>query len=137
MENKETKVKEREILKKIFIKEEDTLRDLDLIVEESSKHLKIDMSSEKKVLLEKHIIKISDKIKLMLIGLYLLNKNDGSFPSSINLANLSKSLAVKNTSLSKPLGILINEGYVKKENSGDYSIEHHKIKEILENLKNE
>lgn len=137
METNDVKSKEKEILRKIFIREEDTLKDLDFIVEESLKHFKINLSSEKKIIFERHINKVLDKINLCLIGLYLMNKGDESKSLSINLATLSKYLSVKNTSLSKPLGILINKGYVKKDNSGNYSIEHHKIKEILEGLKNE
>ncbi len=137
MEISEIKSKEKEILKKIFIKEEDTLKDLNFIVEESSKHFKINLSNEKKIIFEKHINTASDKINLCLIGLYLMNKDDESNPSSINLATLSKYISIKNTSLSKPLGILINKGYVKKDGTGNYSIEHYKIKEILERLKNE
>lgn len=137
MEKNDIKEKEKNILKKIFIKEEDTLRDLDFIVEESLKHFKINPSSEKKIIFERHISNASDKINLCLIGLYLMNKDDDSNPMSINLATLSKYLSIKNTSLSKPLGVLIGKGYVKKDNFGNYSIEHHKIKEILEGLQNE
>src|SRR3989344_9320019 len=131
METNDVKAKEKEILKKIFIKEEDTLKDLDFIVEKCMKHFKINPTSDKKIILEKNINNISDKINLFLIGLYLMNKEDGSTLASISLAGLNKTLSIKKTSLSKPLGILLNKGYVKKDNSGNYFIEHYKIKEIL------
>lgn len=136
-ETNEIKSKEKEILGKIFIKEEDTLKDLQFIVEESLNHFKIDLNNEKKIIFERHITRTLDKISLCLIGLYLINKNDDSQSFSANLAALSKYLSIKNTSLSKPLGILIDKGYVKRDGFGNYSIEHHRIKEILESLKNE
>jgi len=134
MENKDIKSKKQEILDKIFIKEEDTLKDLEEIVDRSLKHFKINPEGERNILFEKHITKIFSKILLLLIGLYLMKHNKVRESESINISDIARMLNIRKTSLSKPLGILLNNGSIKKDNEGNYSIEHYKIKNILGEL---
>ncbi len=136
MESNEVESKKKAILDKIFIKEEDTLKNLEEIVSKSSKHFKINSESDRFIIFEAHIKDITSKILLFFVGLYLIKQRGSSDSDSINISDLSKKIGVEKTSLSKPLGILIGKGYIKKDSAGNYSVEHYKIKEILGGLEN-
>lgn len=134
MESDDIESKKKDILSKIFVREEDTLRELEEIVDKSTKHFRINPHSDRPILFEEHIIQIPYKILLLLIGLYLMKHEGARENDSINISQMEKVLGIKKTSLSKPLGNFVQRGYVKKDSLGNYSIEHYQIKKILGDL---
>ncbi len=135
-QNKKNESNEEEVWGKLFIKKENLKKDLPRIVERLSRHLKVDEETEE-IIFEKHITKIPEKIKLLLIAIFLQHMRDATKPDSINISEISKRLKIKKTSLSKPLGILIKTGYIKKDSKGNYSVIYYKIDHILEELEDE
>ena len=134
METETNDLKDEEIWEKLLIKKEDTQRKLPEIARQLLNHVKIDLGNENHILFEKHITKVADKIKLLLISYFVLKNKEILNSESINIANIGGALSIKRTSLSKPLGILLKGGVIKKDSLGNYSIEHYKIKEILEEI---
>lgn len=134
MENEATETKKKEILGRIFVREEDTLKELEEIVDNSTKHFRINPHSGRMIIFEEHITQIPYKILLLLIGLYLMKHEGARENDLINISQMEKVLDIKKTSLSKPLGNFVKKGYVKKDSLGNYSIEHYQIKRILGEL---
>lgn len=123
------------ILGEILLKKEDTLRKLEEIVKASKEHFQINEET-KEIVFENHIKSIPNKILLFLIGLFIMKEAGLRENSVTSFAEISSSLGIVKTSLSKPLGLLVNKGLIKKDDSSNYTIAHYKILEILGDIKN-
>jgi hypothetical protein len=131
MQNAEQEKAKQNILDKIFLKEEDTLKQLDEIVELAKNHFKVEFDTGDVVFSSNKQYSIKDKIILLLVARYLAKTGKKIESDEIDINEISNILSVVTTSLSKPLGNLISKGITKKSNQGKYRIVHHKIKETL------
>lgn len=134
MSNEEIQTNKEKILDSIFLKEEDTLQELKEIVEQSKQFFKIEKDGGKIVFQDQNKLTIPDKIVLLLIGRYIAKVGGAINNETIKIAELSEELAIPKTTLSKPLGILIEKGVIRKTDEGEYNIVYHKIKENLKNI---
>jgi len=125
-----SKDKKKEILDKIFLKEEDTLKELEMLVECSQEHFKIESDSGNIIFNSDNEYTIKEKITFLLISRYFCKEYGIIEDNKLDIGDVSKSLGIPNTTLSKPLGILVKDGIIKKDNN-KYSIVHHRIKSFL------
>jgi hypothetical protein len=126
---------EKEILKDLLLKEEDVLLKLKDLVNISKKYFMIEQNTGNIIFSKTAKLGNREKIELLLIGRYFASRLKVINKEQLNISELSTLLGIQNTSLSKPLGILISDGYVNKNNNSEYSIVFHKIEEILQYLK--
>lgn len=131
MKNEDHEKTKQNILNKIFLKEEDTLKQLDEIVELAKKHFKVEFDTGNVIFSSGKKYSNREKIILLLIARYLGKVGESIESDEIAIGKISDILSVKKTTLSKPLGDLILENIIKKNDKGEYQIVHHKIKEVL------
>lgn len=134
MSNENIQKTKEEIMGTIFLKEEDTLQELKAIVDQSRQFFKIEKETGKIIFSGEIKLTIPDKILLLLIGRYIAKVGGAINNEDMKLAELSNELAIPTTSLSKPLGILVEEGIIRKTDDGGYKIIYHKIKETLQRV---
>lgn len=126
---------EKEILNELLLKEEDVLKKLKDLVAISKKYFMIEQNTGHIVFSKTLKLSNREKIELLLIGRYFASRLKIITKEAISIAELSKLLDVPKTTLSAPLGTLINAGYVNKNADSEYSITFHKIEAILQSKK--
>lgn len=126
---------EKEILNELLLKEEDVLKKLKDLVTLSKKYFMIEQNTGNVVFSKTTKLSNRDKIQLLLIGRYFASRLKILTKESINIADLSRLLDVPKTTLSAPLGSLVNEGFVNKNSDSEYSIIFHKIEGVLQGIK--
>ena len=126
---------EKEILNELLLKEEDVLKKLKELVAISKKYFMIEHNTGNVVFSKTLRLSNREKIELLLIGRYFASRLKVITKEAISIAELSKLLDVPKTTLSAPLGTLINEGHVNKNADSEYSIIFHKIETILQSKK--
>ena len=126
--------KKKEILNKIFLKEDDTLKELGELVTLSSGFFKIEQKSASIIFNQDVSISNRDKIILLLIGRYFSKEMGVLQSDGLPIADVSKQLGIPNTTLSAPLGDLVKKKIAHKSDSGEYRIVHHQIKNELQRL---
>lgn len=128
-----TNLDKKEIISKLFIKEEDELQTLNELVLVLAKFIAVDPKS-KKVIYKRMDLANPDRIALYLCAMYFL-KQDGVIESeTVNLEELSKSLAVPKTTMSAPIKRLIDESIIERTEQGVYKIPYYRIKTLVESL---
>ena len=128
--------KKKDILKKIFLKEEDFLNELESLVDLSKRFFMIEKETGRIVFKDKLNIPNKDKICCLLVGRYFAREFGIISSEGIFIRDLSDFLMIQKTTLSGPLRELINGGIVRKNEEGEYSILYHQIKPFLEKLNN-
>lgn len=126
--------KKKELLKELLVNEKDILADLSGLVEKSKSFFKIEGNSGKILFNDNSSLTNNNKIGLILIGKYFAYELDVIKKKGLTLSELSEELNIPQTTLSSPLGNLIDKGFVEK-NNGEYNICYHKILEFLNNIK--
>lgn len=126
--------KKKEILSKIFLKEEDTLNELGELVSLSSRFFKIEQETANVILNKDVSISNRDKIVLLLIGRYFSKEMGVLQADGLPIAEISKQLGIPNTTLSAPLGDLVKKKIAHKSETGEYNITPHQIKNELQRL---
>lgn len=122
--------RKKEILEKILLKEEDTLNELEELVDLASEHLRIEKESGEVLIISKAKLTNKEKIILLLIGKYFAKELGIVATNSLTLSEVSSALKVPGTTLSRPLGELADDALVRKDKDKYYII-YHKIKEFL------
>lgn len=128
--------KKREILKDLFVSEQDTLDELKELVNLSKPLFKIEKETGKLVFSETTNAnsRNKDKLVLLLIGRYLAKVMGVVTDDGMQIAAMSEQLGIPKTTLSGPLGELVSEDIIRKNDQSFYSIVHHKIKPALMSL---
>jgi hypothetical protein len=126
--------KEKEILEGLFLKEEDTLKELKSLVDMSKSCFKVEQETSNVVLNRNVSWSNKDKVVLLLIGKYFANRMTIVESPGIDIAGTSAQLGIPKTTLSGPLGDLIKNGTIQKNDSGEYSIKYHQMRGELERL---
>jgi hypothetical protein len=135
MPSEDIEQKKKDILSKIFLKEEDTLKELGELVSLSSGFFKIEQESASVIFNQDVSISNRDKIILLLIGKYFSKEMGVLQSGGLQIADISKQLGILNTTVSAPLGNLVKKRIIRKNENGEYSITHHQIKTELQRLK--
>jgi len=124
--------KRKEILKELVLSEEDTFKKFEELIKKSRSLFAID-GKKGKILFENPSFSNHEKVSLFLIGKYFAKELELVDDYKQTSKEISNSLVIKTSTLSSPLGKLVNSGYVSQE--GDkYFINYYKIDEILDSL---
>lgn len=134
MSSENIEMKKKEILSKIFLKEEDTIKELGELVSLSDKFFKIEQKSANVIFNQGLSLSNRDKVILLLIGKYFSKEMEIIESIGLSIADLSEQLGIPNTTLSAPIGDLVKNKIISKNNSGEYSIIYHRIKNELQRL---
>ena len=122
---------EKEILKELVVTEKDIIKNLIELVKRSKNIFVIEENSGKIIFKNFKNLKNHQKICALLIGKYFATKLDFIEKNSLNLNEISSELKIKETTLSAPLKKLSDEGFILKDEK-EYSVNHHRIEEILD-----
>jgi len=128
---KEDKLK---IMKDLLVDESHSLEDLKRLVTKSKNFLKIDQQTGKIIISHEYNFTIREKIVLFIIGKYFCDELDFE-KEKITSSIISEELKIPKTSLSKPLGNLVNKHIFSKEESA-FNIKYYQIEKQLDNLDN-
>lgn len=134
MSNEHIDQKKKEILGKIFLKEEDTLRELGELVNLSSRLFKIEQESSGVIFDQNVSLSNRDRILLLLVGRYFSKEMGILEYDGLPIADISKQLGIPNTTLSAPLGDLVKKNILRKNENGEYRVVYHQIKNELQRL---
>jgi len=124
--------KKKEILSKLLVSEEETLGELEELVTMASKLLRIEKETGDSFFTAPKDLTNKDKIALLLVGKYFAKELGLKTDIAFSAGDLSEKLNVPSTTLSKPLGQLLEEKIIRKTDDGKYTIVYHKIKGLLE-----
>lgn len=124
--------KKREILSKLLVSEEETLGELEELVTMASRLLRIEKETGESFFTTPKDLTNKDKIALLLVGKYFAKELGLKTDTAFSTGELSEKLNVPSTTLSKPLGQLVEEKIIRKTDDGKYIIVYHKIKGLLE-----
>ena len=122
----------KEILKALILSEEDTLKRFKELVEKSVQLFRID-GKNGSIVFENQEFTNAEKICLLLISKYFAKELEIVQENSMSSGSMADELLIKVTTLSAPLGKLVESGYASN-NNGSYSVNHYKINEILDSL---
>jgi len=136
MSNEETK-KKKEILKDIFLKEEDVLAKFERLVKLASPFLKVEEKSGRVVLSNDFELTNSEKLFLILLGKYFACHYEVIKDQSQSLNDLSLEIGgIPVTTLSAPISRLVKEKIVNKPEKGSYVVNPFMIENFLKGINN-
>lgn len=122
----------KEILKGLLLSEQDTLNKFAELVKKSRKLFGIEEKT-KKIIIHNPNLYNDEKIIIMLIGKYFSKELDLIDSSEMTSRDISDELSIKITTISAPLGKLVQDGYVRRDDE-KYKVNFYKVDEILERL---
>ncbi len=125
-------MKEEDIIAKLYLKEEDVLKQTEQIVEALLPHVGIDPES-KRVIIKNSSLSNREKIGCYLIAKYFMKKQ-GMTAEDTDINELEKELGVVKTTLSGPLGVLTTERFIDRVADGRYVFKFHRIKEFVSKI---
>jgi uncharacterized membrane protein YcgQ (UPF0703/DUF1980 family) len=127
--------KKKKILEEIIMKEEDVLSNLKTLVQLSRSFLKVEETTGRVVLTEKYSFTNSEKVFLILVGKYFAKHYEILESEVVSNKEVSEDLGVPVTTLSGPLGELVEKHTVEKCDRGQYKVNPHKVEATLQKLK--
>ena len=128
-ENKMEK-KKLDILKDLIIDEEYTLEDLKRLVEKSKSFIKIESKSGKVIISPEFAFTTREKIVIFLIGFHFSKELGLNQDVQITSSYMSENIEVAQTTLSGPLGDIVKNKIVAKEDN-TYAIKFYEIENQL------
>ncbi|TFG11168.1 MAG: hypothetical protein EU535_07575 [Promethearchaeota archaeon] len=130
-----TSTKKKEILSELLVSEEHSLEDMKEIVALAKDHIEIEKETGKiRLSWNKYSYTTNEKIVLYLIGKFIAKELELNEVSGSTSREISADTDVVQTSLSGPLGNLIDDNRIYKEENL-YSIKYYRIKEELKEIK--
>lgn len=126
--------KKKDILEEIILKEEDVLAQLKRLVKLAKPFLKIDGNTGRVVISENFSLTHPEKLFLALVGKYFGRHYGILEDEVIGVGNLSDDLGVPITTLSGPLGRLVESHLVDKLGKNTYRVNPYKIEVTLQEL---
>lgn len=126
----------KESFRKLIIDEEDTVKDLERLVDSAAKVFKIEQPSGMVVFSKFGELTDRQRICIVLIGKYFAVKMGIVQNHAMGISEIANELGRPVTSLSGPLRELVRKGFVQSLPERKYAIAHHRISEFLESLDN-
>jgi len=120
-----------EVLKKLLLTEEDTIKKLEVLIDKAKNFVRIDQKTKKIVISGEYDFSNSEKILIYLIGKYFSKELGLSDTEGMNIRELEKESGIKKTTLSKPLGALLYSGWIGQDKEKRYFIHHYHIEKII------
>jgi len=122
----------KEILKGLVFSREDTLDRLKDLVNKSKSLMGIEQESGK-IIIIKADLPLKEKVILLLIGKYFAKELGFIDSEKVSVNTLRKELMVESRALSRPIGDLIKENMINKEED-EYSIKHYQIENCINRI---
>jgi len=126
--------KKREILKDIIMKEEDVLAQLQRLVKLAKPFIKIEENTGRIVLMADFPLTNYEKIFLLLLGKFFAYHSRITKETTVKIRELSDELGIKVTTLSAPLGRLVENHFVSKPQKDAYQVNPHQVEVFLKEL---
>ena len=123
-----------EILRELLLTEEDTLDNLEVLIDKIKIFFRIDQKTKKIVLSSEFNFLDQEIILLVLIGKYFSKELGLSDNEGMNIQELENECQIKKTTFSKPLDGLLDLGYVWIDNEQRFLVQHYRIEDIVKSL---
>lgn len=127
-------VEEREVLRKLVIEEKDVTKEMEKLVDEATKIFRIEQPSGRIIFQNFGGLTDRQRILVILVGKYFANRLSIVENSSLSISEISKELGRPMTTLSKPLGETVKEGFVESLPGRKYKVAYHRIREIFDKM---
>ncbi len=123
--------KKRETISELISTEEDVIADLGMLVKKAKNLIQIDGNTGRTIV---NIFGYTqpEKILLVLIGRFFAYHAGLVQPKPMNLSAISSELGIPPTTLSAPLGKLVEDGLVNRTARGEYEVVSQHIKIFLD-----
>lgn len=128
--------RESEILSKLVVEETTVTKDFEKLIEEASKHFKIEKPSGRILFQDFGSLSDKQRITVILLGKYFATRLNMIADSSLSISEIAKELGRPMTALSGGVKELVKQGYVEYLPTRRYRIAYHRIKEITDNVLN-
>lgn len=125
---------ENEILKKLVVKEKDTIKEMEKLVEEAARFFKIEKPSGRIMFQNFGALTDQQRISIIMLGKYFASKLKIIDNPMLSISDISKELGRPMTTLSRPMKELIDRGFIEKLPGRKYRVAYHRINEILANI---
>ncbi len=125
---------ENEILERLVVDEKDITKEMGKLVEEASKHFKIERPSGR--IMFQNFGGLSDKqrIAIILLGKYFASRLKIIENPNLSISEVTKETGRPMTALSGPMKELVTKGYVEYLPGKKYKVAYHRIREILDDV---
>jgi hypothetical protein len=123
-----------DVLKKLFIDETDTLKELEKLVDSASKVFRIERPSGRVVFRDFKNLTDKQRIAAYLSAKYFATKSQIITNYDFGIGDIAKELGRPATSLSGPIRQLVDEGFVESLPDKKYSIVYHRLTEVFETI---
>ena len=128
-------VDEKEILSKLVVQEKDAAEDLERLVEEVSKHFKIENPSGKIMFVDYAKLSDRQRIAALLMGTYFAYKLGLKSAFDLKIGDIAQELSRPVTALSGPIKELVKRGYVDYSASDKkYRAAYHRVNDIVSDV---
>lgn len=129
--------KKKDILKDIFLKEEDVLAKFERLVKLASPFLKVEEKSGRVVLSNEFEFNNIEKMFLILLGKYFAFHYEVIDNQTLTISDLSlETGGIPITTLSAPLSRLVKDRVINKPEKGKYLVNPFKIEQFLKTINN-
>ncbi len=119
------------ILAKLVVDEKDVTKDLEMLVGEATKYLKIEKQSGKIIFQNYGSLTDKQRVAIVLVGKYFAYRLKLIEIPSLSISEISKELGRPMTALSGPIKELVVKGYVENLPGRKYRVAYHRMKEIF------
>lgn len=107
------------------------LKKLKMLIDKTKNLIKIDHKTNKIVVPSEYNLSVPEKVLLFLIGKYFSKELGISKIEGMDIQEIEKESGIKKTTLSKPLGGLLDSGYIEQDNERKYFVHHYQIGKII------
>lgn len=127
-------IEENEILKRLVVEEKDITKVMEKLVDEASKHFRIEKPSGRIIFEDFGLLNDKQRIAIVLVGKYFAHRLKIIENPSLSISEIAKELGRPMTALSGNIKELVKNGYVEYLPGKKYRIAYHRIKEIFNEL---
>lgn len=127
-------VEEHEILKKLVVEEKDVTKEMEKLVDEATKILRIERPSGRIIFQNFGGLTDKQRILIILMGKYFANRLNLIENASLGVSEMAKELGRPRTALSGPIKDLVKQGFIEYLPGRKYKIAYHRIKEIFDKI---
>lgn len=125
---------ENEILKKLIVDERDITKEMEKLVEEASKHFRIERPSGRVIFQNFGALNDKQRISVVLMGKYFAHRLNMIENPSLSISEIAKELGRPMTALSGNIRELVTKGFVEYLPGKKYRIAYHRLKEIFDDV---
>lgn len=125
---------ENEILNRLVVDEKDLTKELEKLVEEASKHFRIEKPSGRIIFQNFGSLNDKQRITIVLLGKYFANRLKMIENPSLSISEIAKELGKPITALSGDMKELVTKSYVEYLPGRKYRIAYNRMREIFDDI---